>query len=137
MALIEKRRRLYCNRTLNLRSIRAIGYDMDYTLTHYDIEAWERRVYGYVRDSLVERGLPVSDLEFDPGVAARGLIVDIQKGNLIKANRFGFVKDAFHGLRAMPYPERREVYARTFVDLREPRWRVIVSCDINCFAYSF
>ena len=25
-------REVFCNRTLNLRAIRAIGYDMDYTL---------------------------------------------------------------------------------------------------------
>ncbi len=36
-------RGVYCNRTLNLRSIRAIGYDMDYTLIHYHVEEWERR----------------------------------------------------------------------------------------------
>ncbi len=32
--LVPRSRRVYCNRTLNLRSIRAIGYDMDYTLVH-------------------------------------------------------------------------------------------------------
>ena len=30
-------RGVFCNRTLNLRSIRAIGYDMDYTLVHYHV----------------------------------------------------------------------------------------------------
>ena len=34
-------RGIWVNRTLNLRSIRAIGYDMDYTLVHYRPEAWE------------------------------------------------------------------------------------------------
>ncbi|MET0283873.1 MAG: 5'-nucleotidase domain-containing protein, partial [Polyangiales bacterium] len=27
-------RRLFCNRTLNMRSIKAVGFDMDYTLVH-------------------------------------------------------------------------------------------------------
>lgn len=31
-------RGIFCNRTLNMRSIRAIGYDMDYTLIHYHSE---------------------------------------------------------------------------------------------------
>ena len=35
-------RQIYCNRTLNLRSIRAIGYDMDYTLIHYRVDEWEK-----------------------------------------------------------------------------------------------
>ena len=38
-------RGLFCNRTLNLRAIRAIGYDMDYTLVHYRPDEWERRAY--------------------------------------------------------------------------------------------
>lgn len=28
---------IFCSRTLNLRSISAIGYDMDYTLMHYNV----------------------------------------------------------------------------------------------------
>lgn len=31
-------RGIFCSRTLNLRSISAIGYDMDYTLVHYNVE---------------------------------------------------------------------------------------------------
>jgi len=31
---------VFCNRTLNMRSIRAVGCDMDYTLIHYDVRAW-------------------------------------------------------------------------------------------------
>jgi len=33
-----RERSIFCNRTLNLRRIRAIGYDMDYTLVHYRVE---------------------------------------------------------------------------------------------------
>uniref|UniRef100_A0A6N2K9R4 5'-nucleotidase n=1 Tax=Salix viminalis TaxID=40686 RepID=A0A6N2K9R4_SALVM len=31
-------RGIFCSRTLNLRSISAIGYDMDYTLIHYNVK---------------------------------------------------------------------------------------------------
>ena len=53
-------RRLYCNRTLNLRSIKVIGYDMDYTLVDYHVEEWERRAYERARDKFAENGWPVS-----------------------------------------------------------------------------
>ncbi len=43
---------LFCNRTINLRTIAAIGYDMDYTLIHYDVEAWEERAYTYLKEGL-------------------------------------------------------------------------------------
>jgi len=46
--------RIFGNRTLNLRSIKAIGYDMDYTLIHYRVEEWERTAFNYTLDRLVE-----------------------------------------------------------------------------------
>lgn len=115
-------RGIYCNRTLNLRSIKAIGYDMDYTLIHYQVVAWERRAYEHLRDLLLRQGWPVGDLTFDPELVIRGLILDTELGNLLKVNRFGYVKRAFHGTRPLDFEEQRRVYARTIVDLSEPRW---------------
>lgn len=115
-------RGIFCNRTLNMRSIRAVGYDMDYTLIHYRVEAWEQRAYEFIRDGLTAEGWPVAHLRFDPELVIRGLIIDMETGNLIKANRFGFVKKALHGTRPLDYDKQREAYTRTIVDLSEPRW---------------
>lgn len=115
-------RRIYCNRTLNLRAIRAIGFDMDYTLVHYRVDAWERRAYEHLRQRLAAEGLPVTDLEFAPDLFMRGLIIDKEHGNVVKANRFGSVKHAFHGTRPLPFDRMRDVYGSTRVDLAEPRW---------------
>jgi hypothetical protein len=84
-------RGVYCNRTLNLRSIRAIGYDMDYTLVHYHVDVWEERAYEYARLALLEAGWPVEALRFDPAGFIRGLAIDRDLGNLVNANRFGYV----------------------------------------------
>ncbi|ATB35087.1 haloacid dehalogenase [Cystobacter fuscus] len=115
-------RGLFCNRTLNLRAIKAIGYDMDYTLIHYKVEVWEKRAYEYMRDRLAAQGWPVAHLTFDPVLAMRGLIIDTEKGNLLKANRFGFVKKALHGTRPMSFESQRDEYMRTVIDLSERRW---------------
>jgi 5'-nucleotidase len=115
-------RGLFCNRTLNLRAIKAIGYDMDYTLIHYKVEVWEKRAYEYMRDRLAAQGWPVAHLTFDPALAMRGLIIDTEKGNLLKANRFGFVKKALHGTRPMSFEAQRDEYMRTIIDLSERRW---------------
>jgi len=115
-------RGIFCNRTLNLRAIRAIGYDMDYTLIHYRIEEWERRAYEYLRSKLAGLGWPVQDLEFDPGLVIRGLIIDVERGNALKANRFGYVKRATHGTREMPFDVQRELYGRDVVDLADERY---------------
>ena len=115
-------RGVFCNRTLNLRAIRAVGYDMDYTLIHYEVEAWERRAYAYLQQKLVDLGWPAADLEMPADFAMRGLVVDTELGNLVKADRFGYVKRACHGLRRLDFDEQRQAYARTLVDLSEPRW---------------
>jgi 5'-nucleotidase len=115
-------REIFCNRTLNLRSIRAIGYDMDYTLVHYRTEEWERRAYEYMQRKLADQGWPVADLRFDPGLMIRGLILDLELGNVLKANRFGYVKRAYHGTHQLDFEAQRAAYARTIVDLGEPRY---------------
>ena len=115
-------RGIFCNRTLNLRSVRAIGYDMDYTLVDYRVEAFERMVYAQARARLATEGWPVDGLDFDGRMVTRGLVIDTELGNLVKANRFGFVKRAMHGTRMLTFPEQREAYAQVLVDLSEPRW---------------
>ena len=115
-------RGVFCNRTLNMRSIRAIGYDMDYTLIHYRVEEWELRAYEYLKQYFVLQGWPVQDFKFDPSMVCRGLIIDTLNGNLLKANRFGFVKHAMHGTRSMDFDLQRQTYSRIIIDLAERRW---------------
>ena len=115
-------RRLFCNRTLNLRSIQAIGYDMDYTLVHYDSHQWEETAYQAIQTRFVAEGWPIADFRFDPKLICRGLVIDTERGNLVKANRFGFIKRAIHGTHLMDFDRLRLEYSRTIVDLNERRW---------------
>ena len=88
-------RGVYANRTLTLRAIKVIGYDMDYTLVHYRVDRWEKRAYEHIATRLSAAGFPVEGLTFDPELVARGLVIDTERGNLLKVNRFGFVKTAY------------------------------------------
>ena len=115
-------RAVFCNRTLNMRSIQAIGFDMDYTLVHYDVKAWEARAYAHVQQRLLANGHPVADLRFDPDLFSRGLIVDLQLGNIVKANRFGYVTQAAHGVQTLLHDVQRKAYSQVWVDLSEKRW---------------
>lgn len=122
MSTASAERRIFGNRTLNLRSIKAIGYDMDYTLIHYRVEEWERRAFDHVRARLSDRGWPVADLSFDPDEVIRGLTIDLELGNLVKPTRFGYVIRAAHGTRILAFEELRDAYEGTFVDLGEERF---------------
>ncbi len=115
-------RGIFCNRTLNLRSIKAIGYDLDYTLVHYNTLEWERRAYHHTKLRLAERGWPVADLIFDPDEVIQGLTIDLELGNLLKVTRFGYVIRAAHGTRLLEFDEVRRSYTGTVVDLNQDRW---------------
>ncbi|TVU22389.1 hypothetical protein EJB05_32081 [Eragrostis curvula] len=119
-------RGIFCTRTLNLRSISVIGYDMDYTLIHYNVKAWEGRAYDYGMENLKSMGFPVDDLEFDPDLVIRGLVMDKEKGNLVKADRFGYIKRVMHGTQMLSTRAVSEIYGRELVDLRnESRWEFL------------
>ncbi len=115
-------RGIFCNRTLNMRSVRAIGYDMDYTLVDYRVDAFEHMVYAQARARLASEGWRMEGLAFDGSMVTRGLVIDTELGNLVKANRFGFVKRAMHGTRMLAFGEQRDAYAQTLVDLNDNRW---------------
>jgi 5'-nucleotidase len=115
-------RRLFCNRTLNMRSIRVVGFDMDYTLVHYHTREWEEQAYEDSRARLASMGFDVEGLRFDPDLVRPGLVLDLELGNAVKPNRFGFVKQACHGTAMLDVDALREHYSRVIIDLTEPRW---------------
>ena len=120
-------RRVFANRTLKMKSIRAVGYDMDYTLTQYKAEAFEEFAFSHASSRLAELGWPVGSLSFDPSSAARGLVVDQDLGNLVKATRFGWVVRAKHGSRFLDHEEIRSAYLGTHIDLTEDRYVLLNS----------
>jgi HAD superfamily 5'-nucleotidase-like hydrolase len=122
MPEIAPERRIFANRTLNLRPIRAIGYDMDYTLIHYRVEEWERVAYEQARRMLEDRGWPVQGLTFDPATVIRGLTLDLALGNLVKPTRFGYVIRAAHGTRSLDFERLRTAYHGTAVELTDDRF---------------
>ena len=45
--------RVFVNRTLNLRHLKAIGFDMDHTLIRYNSQAFEELTFEFIRDILI------------------------------------------------------------------------------------
>ncbi|SDU71357.1 HAD-IG family 5'-nucleotidase [Jiangella alkaliphila] len=116
-------RGVYANRTLNLRSVQAIGYDMDYTLIHYRTQQWERTAFEHATRVLAAGDYPVAGLVFEPDRYLQGLVIDLDLGNLVKATRFGYVIQAQHGTRQLSFDELRTTYNGVTVDLSNPRFR--------------
>ncbi|MEO0492082.1 MAG: HAD-IG family 5'-nucleotidase [Actinomycetota bacterium] len=115
-------RGLFSNRTLNLRGVRAIGYDMDYTLIHYHVDEWERAAFEHARIRLRDKGWPVDDLAFDPDAFTLGLTFDLELGNLVKATRFGYAVRVQHGNDVLTFDQQRRAYDGEIVELGEDRF---------------
>ena len=119
-------RGVFCTRELDLRGIKGIGYDMDYTLIDYKMVLLEERVYHYSKEFLRSRGFPVSGLRFSHELVVRGLIVDTLLGHVLKVDRFGHVRRAMHGTRVLSQAEIVEAYGNgPPIDLRDERWRFL------------
>ena len=115
-------RGIFINRTLNMRSVEAVGYDMDYTLIHYNVDVWEAAAFDAARNVLAENDWPVADLHFDPEQFTIGLVFDLKLGNVVKATRFGYVVRAQHGNDLLTFEEQRDVYREDIVELSSSRF---------------
>jgi HAD superfamily 5'-nucleotidase-like hydrolase len=121
--LLPLERRIWCNRNLNLASIRAIGFDMDHTLALYRTDRFEGLVFSTAIERLIEqrRCPPAAQrLRYDPHYTIRGLVVDKVRGNVFKMDRNNYVTTAFHGRRRLSLLERKELYRNQRIDLDDP-----------------
>ena len=74
--------KIFCNRSLPMKSITSIGFDMDYTLAMYKPETFERLVYTKTVEKLVSHyGYPkeiLTSFTFDETYMVRGLASSIR-----------------------------------------------------------
>ncbi len=113
---------IYVNRTLNMKQISAIGFDMDYTLVRYDSEAFEEMTYREIKKKLIEtKDYPkaINDLKFQFNLAIRGLVIDKPMGNILKLSTYSKVKQAYHGLKEMDFKSQQKIYQGLTIDLND------------------
>ena len=92
-AQLKKWQRVFVNRTLNMGFIRAIGFDMDHTLACYNRETFEALAFLETVKKFVAAGYPeeLLKLKFKPYYAIRGLLVDRERGNILKVDGHKYV----------------------------------------------
>ena len=108
----NRNQKIFVNRSLNMSSITSIGFDMDHTLAPYNRENFEALAFNKTLEKLIHGGYPeeLSQLKFDPKFVIRGLLVDVDRGNLLKVDSHKYVKIAFHGRRKLDKKERHSLY---------------------------
>ena len=106
--------RVFVNRSVRMEHIDWVGFDMDYTLAVYRQAEMDRLSIEATCAKLCQRGYPKSMLtmKYRTDFPIRGLLVDRKLGNVIKMDRFKYVKRAYHGMRELDRDERRQIYHR-------------------------
>jgi HAD superfamily 5'-nucleotidase-like hydrolase len=96
-----------------MKSITAVGFDLDYTLASYKPSTFETLAHEVTVDKLVKHfGYPSSlyDDTFDWRYMSRGLVIDKKRGNILKVDRHKYCKLAYHGFKELSRKERMETY---------------------------
>ncbi|KAJ9674720.1 hypothetical protein PVL29_023946 [Vitis rotundifolia] len=139
---IDIGKKIFCNRSLNMKNIVAVGFDMDYTLAQYMPETFESLAYeGTIRKLVYDLGYPRELLEwtFDWKYMVRGLVLDKKRGNILKMDRHKYVKVAYHGFREMSKEDKVGTYGNTLIrdSFDEPDYALIDTLFSLAEAYLF
>ncbi|TXG52221.1 hypothetical protein EZV62_021390 [Acer yangbiense] len=139
---IDIGKQIFCNRSLNMKNIVAVGFDMDYTLAQYKPETFESLCYeGTVKKMVHDLGYPpeLLDWSFDSKYMVRGLVLDKKRGNILKMDRHKYVKLAYHGFREMCKEDKVDAYGSTLIRdaFDEPNYAVIDTLFSLAEAYLF
>ena len=120
--------RVFVNRTLNLKKIVYLGFDMDHTLVRYNSKNFEGLAHRTILKKLVQqKAYPESilTLPFEYDRAIRGLVMDRRRGNLLKLNRYAGIRMSHHGLKPVDYPTQKNIYKSIYIDLSDPGYLAI------------
>lgn len=115
---------IYVNRILNMKSIKAVGFDMDFTLVRYHTNELEKLSHKKVIEKLIKSGYPeiIKELKFDFNQCIRGLVLDKEKGNILKLSHYSKVKSAFHGTTPMNFRQMQQEYKGLSIDLNDDNY---------------
>ena len=123
---------IYVNRVLNMKHIKAIGFDMDHTLVTYHSDRFEELTFHKSVEKLIkDKGYPEEINKFTFGFdnTIRGLVLDKTNGNILKVSLYNKIKNAFHGTKELNYRDRLKIYTgASSVDMSDPQY---MSIDTN------
>lgn len=100
---------------------------MDHTLVRYHTKAFEELAYNIMVQKLIRKGYPekIANCQFAFDDAIRGLIIDKNRGNLLKVSRHGAIRSSRHGLRMLDFLTQQKEYTGTYIDLGAPHYSAI------------
>jgi HAD superfamily 5'-nucleotidase-like hydrolase len=121
---IPRAQRVFVNRNLPMSSIDWVGFDMDYTLAIYRQSEMDGLQIELTAERMIKRGYPSSlkHLAYDTRFPIRGLLVDKQRGHVLKMDRHKVVHKGYHGLQRLSRDELTELYHHKRIRPHTPRY---------------
>ena len=120
-----------------MKKITHIGLDMDHTLIRYNSANFETLTHKIMTEKLVQlKGYPkkVLELRFSYDYAIRGLVIDKNRGNLLKLSRYGAIRASRHGIHRIDYKTQQQIYRSTYIDLGDAAYDPIDTSFSIAFA---
>jgi len=102
---------------LSLEDYDCIGFDLDHTLCRYNIGPMVRLEYDLLATFLVDKhgydpAVKHKTFDQDCDFVCKGLTLDIDKGNILRLGKDGYILTATHGTRRMTDIEIEKNYGR-------------------------
>lgn len=108
---------IFCNIELNMEQIKAIGFDMDFTLAQYTIEFDLLAYNGAIHKLIHYHNYPSllsTDLQYQRDISRRGCMIDKKRGNILKLDQHRYVRAVEHGLTPLSREERKSIYRESY-----------------------
>jgi len=108
---------IFCNIELNMEQIKAIGFDMDFTLAQYTIEFDLLAYNGAINKLIHYHNYPTilsKDLHYQRDISRRGCMIDKKRGNILKLDQHRYVRAVEHGLTPLSREERKSIYRESY-----------------------
>lgn len=122
---VIRARQIFVNRDLRMDRVDLVGFDMDHTLAVYHKRRSEELAFDMTLARLVsQHGYPsdIGSVRYDPAFVIRGLVIDKDTGNILKADRFNHVGRCYHGRRIVDGDEVKKTYRKERIRLGSDRY---------------
>jgi HAD superfamily 5'-nucleotidase-like hydrolase len=122
---IARTRQIFVNRNTRFDKIDLVGFDMDHTVAIYHKRRVEELSFEMTLARLVSQkgySAEIASIRYDPAFVIRGLVIDKERGNIIKVDRHNYVGRGYHGRRALDADTRRTTYRNEKIRLSSPRY---------------
>lgn len=122
---IQRSRQVFVNRNTRFDHVELVGFDMDHTLAIYHKQRSEELAFEMTLARLIsDKGYPpdIASIRYDPAFVIRGLVVDKERGNIIKVDRHNYVGRGYHGRRRLEDATRKAIYRNEKIRLSSSRY---------------